>query len=45
MIAPWDEYAALMVAAAMASAGVIRSCVQASDKIMGMLIVGLVPGL
>ena len=34
-----------MVAAVMASAGVMRICVHASDKIMGMLSVGLVPGL
>lgn len=39
------EYAALMVAAAMASAGVMRICVQARDKIAGMESVGLVPGL
>jgi len=29
----------------MASAGLMRSCVQASDRIIGMLTVGLVPGL
>ena len=34
-----------MVAAAMASAGVMRICVQASERIMDMLSVGLVPGL
>ena len=30
---------------AIASAGVIRNCVHASDRIIGMLSVGLVPGL
>src|SRR5277367_3425892 len=40
-----NAYAALIVAAAIASAGVIRNCVQAKDKIIAMLKVGLVPGL
>jgi len=35
----------LIVAAAIASAGVIRICVQASDRIICMFNVGLVPGL
>ena len=34
-----------MVAAEIASAGDIRICVQASDRIKGMLQEGLVPGL
>ena len=38
-------YAALMVAAVIASAGVIFICVQASDRIIGMEGVGEEPGL
>src|SRR6266851_4781709 len=38
-----SAYAALMVDAVIASAGVMRSCVQASDSIIGILSVGQFP--